>query len=608
MNKNLSVIGFFVTAVLLASSALIFNSCNSGDTNPTPTGTTPTIISFTPDAATEGAVVIITGTNFSSTASENVVTFNGTQATVTGATVTQITTTVPTGATTGKIAITVNSKTATSSTDFTVESNNTNVPSITSFSPTSGQTGTTVIITGTNFSATASENIVTFNGTNATITQATTTQITTTVPTGATTGKIVITVNSKTVTSSTDFTVESNNANVPSITSFSPASGSTGTTVIINGTNFSVTPSENVIAFNGTQGTVTEATTTQITTTVPVGASTGKITIHVGNLTATSNDDFVYLPSAIVSTLAGDGSDSDFENPMGVASDGSGNIYVADAAKNLIRKITPDGVISTLAGSGSADYADGTGTAASFNGPFGVAVDAVGNVFVADTYNHRIRKITVDGIVSTLAGNGDSDFADGTGTEARFSYPTGVAVDASGNVYVAEIGNYRIRKITAEGVVSTLAGSGASGSDDGIGTDAQFNAPLALTVDASGIVYVADKHRIRKVSADGIVSTVAGSSSGFSDGAGSAAQFNTPSGIVVDSSGNIYISDTDNNRIRMMTSGGVVSTLAGGTIGYAEGTGTEAQFSSPFGITIDVTSNIYVGDTNNKRIRKIVIE
>jgi len=608
MNKNLSVIGFFVTAVLLASSALIFNSCNSGDTNPTPTGTTPTIISFTPDAATEGAVVIITGTNFSSTASENVVTFNGTQATVTGATVTQITTTVPTGATTGKIAITVNSKTATSSTDFTVESNNTNVPSITSFSPTSGQTGTTVIITGTNFSATASENIVTFNGTNATITQATTTQITTTVPTGATTGKIVITVNSKTVTSSTDFTVESNNANVPSITSFSPASGSTGTTVIINGTNFSVTPSENVIAFNGTQGTVTEATTTQITTTVPVGASTGKITIHVGNLTATSNDDFVYLPSAIVSTLAGDGSDSDFENPMGVASDGSGNIYVADAAKNLIRKVTPDGVISTLAGSGSADYADGTGTAASFNGPFGVAVDAVGNVFVADTYNHRIRKITVDGIVSTLAGNGDSDFADGTGTEARFSYPTGVAVDASGNVYVAEIGNYRIRKITAEGVVSTLAGSGASGSDDGIGTDAQFNAPLALTVDASGIVYVADKHRIRKVSADGIVSTVAGSSSGFSDGAGSAAQFNTPSGIVVDSSGNIYISDTDNNRIRMMTSGGVVSTLAGGTIGYAEGTGTEAQFSSPFGITIDVTSNIYVGDTNNKRIRKIVIE
>ncbi|HEY8934609.1 MAG TPA: IPT/TIG domain-containing protein, partial [Cyclobacteriaceae bacterium] len=550
---------------VLVSSALIFNACNSSDTNPTPAIPAPTIISFTPGTASVGSAVTITGTNFSATASENQVTFNGTQATITAATATQITTTVPAGATTGKIAITVNSKTATSSTDFTVESNSGNVPSITSFLPTSGSTGTTVIITGVNFSATVSENVITFNGTQANVTQATTTQITVTVPTGASTGKIAVTVNNKTVTSSADFIIESNNSNVPSITSFLPASGSTGTTVTISGTNFSATASENVVAFNGTPATVTEATTTQITTTVPAGAGTGKITVHVNNSMATSTDDFVYLPSAVVSTLAGDGSGSDFKNPKGVASDGSGNIYVADAGRNLIIKVTPDGVTSTLAGSGSADYADGTGTAASFNGPFGVVVDAIGNVFVADTYNHRIRKITADGVVSTLAGNGDSDFADGTGTDARFSYPTGVAVDASGNVYVAEIGNYHIRKITADGVVSTLAGSGVSGSDDGVGTDAQFNAPIALTVDASGIVYVADKHRIRKVLSDGTVSTVAGSTAGFSDDTGSAAQFDNPSGIVVDGSGNIYISDTSNNRIRMMTSNGVVSTLAGST-------------------------------------------
>ena len=265
----------------------------------------------------------------------------------------------------------------------------------------------------------------------------------------------------------------------------------------------------------------------------------------------------------------GTGSAARFNFPDGVAVDAAGNVYVADSSNNTIRKITPAGVVSTLAGlAGIGGSADGTGSAARFSQPVGVAVDAAGNVYVTDFSNNTIRKITPAGVVSTLAGSASSrGSADGTGSAARFFQPAGVAVDAAGNVYVADTFNHTIRKITPAGVVSTLAGlAGSFGSADGTGSAARFNQPTGVAVDAAGNVYVADRsnHTIRKITSAGVVSTLAGLAldPGSTDGIGSAARFNRPEGVAVDAAGNVYVADTFNNTIRKITLAGVVSTFA----------------------------------------------
>jgi len=252
-------------------------------------------------------------------------------------------------------------------------------------------------------------------------------------------------------------------------------------------------------------------------------------------------------PDGVVSTLASGSASTQFNYPTGVAVDASGNVYVADYANHRIRKITLEGRVDTLA-SGSAS--------AQFNYPTGVAVDASDNVYVADSFNHRIRKITAAGEVSTLAGTGESGSMNGDGiTEAQFNYPRGVAVDAEGNLYVTDEYNHLIRKITAAGEVSTLAGTGESGSMNGEGiTEARFNSPTGVAVDAEGNVYVADtsNHLIRKITAAGEVSTLAGTGeSGSMNGDGiTEAQFNYPRGVAVDAEGNLYVADTSNHLIR----------------------------------------------------------
>ncbi|MFY8034426.1 MAG: NHL repeat-containing protein, partial [Flexibacteraceae bacterium] len=319
-----------------------------------------------------------------------------------------------------------------------------------------------------------------------------------------------------------------------------------------------------------------------------------------------------------VTTLAGSGTASfadgteiaaSFNKPYGVAADVNGNIYVADTYNNRIRKITPAGVVTTLAGSGTAGFANGTGTAASFYYPTGIAVDATNNIYVADYVNHRIRKITQAGVVTTLAGSGTPGFTDETGTAASFNYPRGVAVDASGNVYVGDLDNNRIRKITSNGVVTTLAGSGLSGYADGTGTNAAFAYPGGVAVDGLGNIYVADQNnrRIRKITPMGVVTTLAGSGVyGNADGTGEAAQFSNVGGVAVDASGNVYVADAGNNLIRKISSSGVVTTITGsGNPAYADGTGNLASFNNPFGVTADANGNVYVADVNNHRIRKI---
>jgi serine/threonine-protein kinase len=266
--------------------------------------------------------------------------------------------------------------------------------------------------------------------------------------------------------------------------------------------------------------------------------------------------------------------------------------------------------VTTLAGSGAIGATDATGTAASFNSPAGVAVDAAGNVYVADTFNNNIRKITSAGVVTTLAGSGTVGAVDATGTAASFFNPFGVAVDAAGNVYVGDYNNHKIRKITSAGVVTTLAGSGTVGAVDATGTAASFYQPAGVAVDAAGNVYVADgsNHKIRKITSAGVVTTLAGSGTiGAVDATGTAASFKYPYGIAVDAAGNVYVGDSNNHKIRKITSAGVVTTLAGsGAIGATDATGTAASFNFPYGVAVDAAGNAYVADYGNNKIRKII--
>jgi hypothetical protein len=310
----------------------------------------------------------------------------------------------------------------------------------------------------------------------------------------------------------------------------------------------------------------------------------------------------------------GAGAAARFGVPRGVAVDSQGNVFVADGRDGTIRKITGAGLVSTLAGTPAViGAADGTGTAASFDSPGGVAADKPGNIYVADSHNHTIRKITPAGIVTTLAGNaGVSGSTDGIGETARFNSPAGVATDRAGNLYVADAHNHTIRKITPAGMVSTLAGNaGRHGRTDGPAAAARFTYPGGVATDTVGNIYVADtsNHAIRKITPAGVVTTLAGTAGvdGSGDGIGAAARFSFPNAIAIDSAGNLYVSEWGNATIRKITAAGVVSTLAGtpDTRGSADGMRAAARFASPTGVAIDSDGNVYVADNFNYTIRKI---
>ncbi|WP_130796896.1 RICIN domain-containing protein [Streptomyces otsuchiensis] len=335
-------------------------------------------------------------------------------------------------------------------------------------------------------------------------------------------------------------------------------------------------------------------------------------------------------PAPPISTVAGTGAagfkghnepalSAQLNRPYGTAVDSRGTLYVSDYSNHRIRKITTDGRISTVAGTGAAGFKGDNGPAlsAQLNCPREVAVDSEGALYLADADNHRVRKVASDGTITTVAGTGTAGFSGdgGPATAARLSRPFGVAVDHTGVLYVAEYNNNRVRKIAADGTITTVAGTGAAGfrGDGGPAVSAQLNRPYGVAVDNEGGLYVVDaeNHRVRKVAADGTISTVAGTgAAGFGGDGGPAvsAQLNTPLAAVVDSTGVLYVSDYRNHRVRKISPDGKVSTVAGtGAAGFGGdgGPAASAQLNHPLGLGVDCVDTLYITDYVNNRVRKI---
>ncbi|WP_435239670.1 RICIN domain-containing protein [Streptomyces sp. YPW6] len=332
----------------------------------------------------------------------------------------------------------------------------------------------------------------------------------------------------------------------------------------------------------------------------------------------------------LISTVAGTGAggfkgenepavSAHLKHPYGVAVDSVGTLYFSDYSNHRVRKVTTDGKVRTVAGSGSAGYGGdgGPATSARLNCPREVAVDQKGALYIADAENHRVRKVTPDGGISTVAGNGYAGHSGdgGPATSARLNKPYGVAVDGSGALYIAEWGNDRIRKVTPDGTISTIAGTGkaAYGGDDGPAASAHLRAPYSLVLDGSGVLYVADasNHRVRKITPDGHISTVAGNGTAGFDGDGgpaAIAKLNRPYALALDSAGNLYLSDTENHRVRKVTPDGGISTVAGTKgAGYGgdNGPASAARLNQPYGLAVDCVDALYIADHVNHRIRKI---
>ena len=385
-----------------------------------------------------------------------------------------------------------------------------------------------------------------------------------------------------------------------------PVDGETAVSVRLNGpTGVAVDPSGNVYLAEGSIGSGSGLANGDFR--VWKISAAGVFTTEAGNGVASFSGDSGQAAAAQLSV------------PGAVAIDPAGNFYIADSLNHRVRRISTSGVITTIAGTGVAGYSGDGGPAlkAQLNGPMGVAADAFGDVFIADTSNNRIRKVTGDGTIYTVVGNGNAGFFGdgGVGYMAALHTPESVAVDAAGNLYIADTANHRVRTATQALVVQTLAGSGRPGfsGDGGPALNAQLNSPAAVALDSAGNVYIADRDngRIRMVNSSGSISTVAGSANtnGIGDGGPAvAAQLVAPQGIAVDAAGDLFLSDTGHNRIREVFSNGTIFTIAGnGNCCYSGdgGPAANAQINAPLGLAFDGAGNIYIADSANSAIRTI---
>jgi uncharacterized protein (TIGR03437 family) len=338
----------------------------------------------------------------------------------------------------------------------------------------------------------------------------------------------------------------------------------------------------------------------------PVAGWAQTITTFAGNGTAGFSGDNGPATQAMINRV------------VGLAADSAGNVYLAEENSNRVRKVDRNGVITTLAGTGTAGFSGDNGSAAQaqLSGPLGVCVDSAGNVYVNDNGNKRVRKISTNGTITTIAGSGSATHSGdgGPATAAGFAIPIRCAVDSNGNVYIADQGAHRVRIVSPAGTINTYAGNGtaAFSGDGGQATAAALNNPTALSTDSAGNVYIDDQfnNRVRKVDANGFIETVAGngtSAFGGDGGSATSASFSFPGSVVADRGGNLFIVDTLANRIRKVTDG-IITTVAGtGTQGFGGDNGPPLQdmFNAAFAIALDPSGNLYIGDTGNNRIRKI---
>lgn len=536
--------------------------------------------------------------------------------------------------------------------------------SIFDFAPDSGSVGAAVTLTGKGFSPNASQNIVKFNGVTASIDSATTTQIVARVPSSAANGPISVTAPSGAAVSLAPFTVVSNSA--PSLLSFAPAIATPLSPVTINGSNFDPLLFNNRVRFNTTLGGLTSISGNTLVANVPISGTSGKISIATSIGQTTSANDIFVAPVPFLSSDIEHTARATFGQQANVTLSTTGKLALllfdgspgqtvraaVNPASNLslalidpygktliplsVNAITlgPEtlpysgtytwtaatGIIQPLAGNGNFGF-DGDGglavNAVLNSACPGVLADHLGNIFISDSGNHRIRKVDANGIITTIAGTGVEGYGGdgGPAINAKLKYPAGLAIDSQGNLYFADNGNYRIRKISTAGIITRVAGTGVSGSsgDGGLATSAKIGPVSGIAVGSQGDLFIADENnaRIRKVNAGGIITTVAGTGQfGFSGDGGpaSSAKISYSKDVEVDAQGNVFFSDSGNQRIRKIDLNGTITTVAGtGTYGY-NGDGIpaiSASLADPAGIALDASGNILIADYSTHRIRKV---